>query len=230
MNLTDSAILRNLGVAARTRLSAAAEERNFRRGEALFHQGEPLSGLFILLAGRVKLSQVGSGGHETIMRLVAPGGIFAAVAAFAHARSFPVSALAMTDVTVAFWPRRTAQRLVSELPELASLLTQEISLQAQGFQQRLREVATERVSQRLARTLLRLAEQAGQPHDAGTLIDFPLTRQDLAGLAGTTLFTVSRLLSSWSQSGILEVGRARVIICSVPDLLMEAGDDDSASS
>ncbi|MDH3254459.1 MAG: Crp/Fnr family transcriptional regulator [Acidobacteriota bacterium] len=230
MNLNDSAIVGQLGAEARRRLSAAAEERNFRRGEALFHQGEPLKGLFILLAGRVKLSQVGPDGHETIMRLVAPGDAFAAVAAFSHARSYPVSALAMTDVTLAFWPRRTAQRLVSELPELAGLLTEEISRHAQVFQQRLREVSTERVSQRLARTLLRLAGQASRPHDAGTLIDFPLTRQDLAGLAGTTLFTVSRLLSAWSDRGILQVGRARVIIRSAPDLLMEAGGDDSPAS
>ena len=82
---------------------------------------------------------------------------------------------------------------------------------AQEFQSRLREVATERVPQRLAHMLLRLARQAGRPVANGTLIDFPLTRQDLAEMIGTTLYTVSRLLTEWSERGIVEIGRGQAV-------------------
>jgi CRP-like cAMP-binding protein len=60
--------------------------------------------------------------------------------------------------------------------------------------------------------LLRLADQAGRKIDGGVLIDQPLSRQDLAALTGTTLYSVSRVISEWTQMGILDSGRERVVI------------------
>jgi CRP-like cAMP-binding protein len=79
-------------------------------------------------------------------------------------------------------------------------------------QGQLQDVATERVARRVARALLRLAAQLGRKTEEGILIDLPLSRQNLAELTGTTLFTVSRLLSGWEAEGLLEVGRERVVI------------------
>jgi len=75
---------------------------------------------------------------------------------------------------------------------------------------RLRELATERVARRVARALLRLARTAGRRTDRGVEIDLPLTREDIARLSGTTLFTVSRLMADWEEAGIVESGRERV--------------------
>jgi CRP-like cAMP-binding protein len=79
-------------------------------------------------------------------------------------------------------------------------------------QERLRELATERVEQRVARTLLRLARQVGRKVEGGVLIDMPLSRQDLAEMTGTTLYTVSRILSQWEQQHLVETGRERILI------------------
>ncbi|MHB8818430.1 MAG: helix-turn-helix domain-containing protein, partial [Bellilinea sp.] len=64
----------------------------------------------------------------------------------------------------------------------------------------------------LARTLLRRASQAGKKTDDGVLIDLALTRQDLAEMTGTTLYTVSRILSQWETQGLVRSGRERVTI------------------
>jgi len=190
-----------------------AEIIDFRRRERLFHQGEPVRGLFLLLAGRVKLAQLGPQGGEVIIRVVAPGEIFAAVAALERAGDLPVGAQALTDGRAVVWWRPGAQEIVRRDPRLSAALMLEISSRAQEFQSRLREVATERVPLRLAHTLLRLAEQAGEPHpDGGRLIDFPLTRQDLASMVGTTLYTTSRVLNEWSEKGLLELGRSRIVV------------------
>jgi CRP/FNR family transcriptional regulator, nitrogen oxide reductase regulator len=77
---------------------------------------------------------------------------------------------------------------------------------------RARELATERVAQRVARNLLRLARQSGREADGGLLIGHPLSRQELAAMAGTTLYTVSRLLSQWEEAGIVETGRLKVLV------------------
>ena len=78
---------------------------------------------------------------------------------------------------------------------------QMMSDHVQEFQERFRQLATERVERRLARTILRLASQSGRKTDEGVLIDFPLSRQDLAEMCGTTLYTVSRTLSEWAGKG-----------------------------
>jgi CRP-like cAMP-binding protein len=75
-----------------------------------------------------------------------------------------------------------------------------------------RQLATERVEQRLARALLRLARQMGRKTDQGVLIDFPLSRQDLAEMSGTTLYTASRVLSQWEKDGLVLSGRERVVV------------------
>jgi CRP-like cAMP-binding protein len=73
-------------------------------------------------------------------------------------------------------------------------------------------VATERVERRIAHALLRLVRQAGRRVEAGVEIDFPLSRQDVAEMTGTTLHTVSRTLSAWESQGIVESGRQQVVI------------------
>jgi CRP-like cAMP-binding protein len=89
---------------------------------------------------------------------------------------------------------------------------------------RLRELATERVARRVAHALLRLVRKAGRRTDRGVEIDMPLTREDIARLSGTTLFTVSRLMADWEEAGIVESGRERVTIRSPHGLVAIAED------
>jgi len=80
------------------------------------------------------------------------------------------------------------------------------------FQGRYRELATERVERRLSRMIIRLANQVGKKTSEGVLLDLPLTRQDLAEMSGTTLFTVSRILSQWEAQGLVQAGREKLLI------------------
>jgi CRP-like cAMP-binding protein len=73
-------------------------------------------------------------------------------------------------------------------------------------------MSSEQVEQRIAHVLLRLAKQAGRKTAAGVEIDFPISRQDVAEMTGTTLHTVSRILSAWEQRGLVEGGRQRIVL------------------
>ena len=101
---------------------------------------------------------------------------------------------------------------VLQLPKMALNAIQMMSDHVQEFQERFRQLATERVERRLARTILRLASQSGRKIEEGVLIDFPLSRQDLAEMCGTTLYTVSRTLSEWQVKGLVVSGRERVVV------------------
>ncbi|MGE5140292.1 MAG: Crp/Fnr family transcriptional regulator, partial [Rudaea sp.] len=87
-----------------------------------------------------------------------------------------------------------------------------------------RELSTERVERRVANALLRLAQQTGVKTPEGVLIDLALTRQDIADMTGTTLYTVSRILSHWEQRGLVETGRERIVIRSPHGLVAIAQD------
>jgi CRP/FNR family transcriptional regulator, nitrogen oxide reductase regulator len=74
------------------------------------------------------------------------------------------------------------------------------------------EMSTEQVEQRVAHTLVRLSRQSGRTVERGVEIDFPISRQDIAQMTGTTLHTVSRILSGWEQAGLIESGRQRIVL------------------
>jgi CRP-like cAMP-binding protein len=77
---------------------------------------------------------------------------------------------------------------------------------------RIMEMATLAVEQRISSTLLRLVNQAGRKTPQGIEIDFPITRQDLSEMSGTTLHTVSRTLSAWEKAGIVQSERKKITV------------------
>ncbi len=115
-------------------------------------------------------------------------------------------------------------RLMERFPPLARNAMRHMSARMQEMQNRVRELSTERVERRIANTLLRLANQTGVKSPAGVLINVALTRQDIAEMTGTTLYTVSRTLSRWEQEGIVESGRERVLI-RAPHALVTIAED-----
>lgn len=207
----------------RDAMRRSAVARSAVRGEHLFHQGEPAELLFLVVSGRVKLTQVGADGQEVIVRFVGPGQILAGVALVPGA-TYPVDGEMVEAGRLLAWARRDLARLAEEHPQLALRTTAVITERLREIQERFRELATQRVAQRLARALLRLARQTGRRTEAGVELDLPLSRRDLAEMTGTTLYTVSRQLSAWEDEGIVTGGRERVVV-RAPHRLAEIAED-----
>jgi CRP-like cAMP-binding protein len=123
-----------------------------------------------------------------------------------------VTAEAAADSVVIYWSHEIIQALVQRFSRLALNALKIVAGNLREFQNRYRELATERVERRLARNVLRLASQTGRKTDEGVLLDLPLTRQDLAEMSGTTLFTVSRILSQWESQGLVRASREKLVI------------------
>src|SRR3546814_10144926 len=96
-------------------------------------------------------------------------------------------------------------------------------------QERLRELATQSADRRIARTLLRLLDQAGRRTGDGVRIEFPLRRKDIADIAGTTLHTVSRIVAGWERRGLLSSRNRHLVIASPDEIrrIAEHGSDRS---
>jgi len=110
------------------------------------------------------------------------------------------------------WPSAAWPRLVAQHPALAANTLQTVGQRLQEAHTRVIEMTTEEVERRIARALLRLVKQAGRKVESGIEIDFPICRQDVAEMTGTTLHTVSRVLSAWEQQELVESGRQRIVV------------------
>jgi len=204
-------------------ISAAGRSRHLRLGAYLFRQGAPATTLYLLVAGQVKMTQVTPEGHQVLLRITSPGDTLGAIAIVEKAL-YPATAQAADDCRVLAWDGDAMLSLVLRFPHLALNILRVVSAHVLEFQDRYRELATERVERRVARALLRLADRAGQSVDSGILIDLALTQQDLAEMTGTTRYTISRMLSEWEQKGIVKTGRGRVLIKLPGTLLLIAED------
>lgn len=193
------------------------------RDAYLFYQGDPAERVHVLLEGSIKLTQVTMEGQQVLMRYIQPGEAFTVLAAL-DGIEYPASALATMDSEVLAWDRATIKSLMMKYPRIALNILDVVAVHVREFQDRLRELATERVERRIARALLRLANQAGRRTSDGVLIDLPLSRQDLAEMTGTTLYTVSRTLSQWENQGLVRSSREKVIIL-IPHGLVAIAED-----
>ncbi len=189
----------------------AARKRRVAQGDTVFHQGDEATSFFVLIDGRLKVTQTTPEGLQVIIRYIGPREMFGCVAV-CGGLTYPGTATAVEGTTIVGWGKATTQDMMERFPRLAMNALGTLGSRIQESHARLRELSTERVERRIAHALVRLVTQAGRKVPEGVEIDFPMTRQDLAEMTGTTLHTVSRTLSTWEANGIVENRRQKVII------------------
>ena len=190
--------------------------RRIPRGRIVFKRGNMATDCHLLLSGRIKIDQT-DGGDNIVIRHVGPGQIFGALALF-HGGRYPADATALTDCVEIQWSASAITELMQRYPRIALNALAIVGHRLDELQDRMRELSTETVDRRIARALLRLAQQAGNRVERGIEIGFPLSRKDLAAMTGTAHTTVSRILSDWQARGIVMSGRKRIIVCDLPKL------------
>lgn len=201
----------NIDDAALDRLLSRAAMRRVLIGESVFEQGEKATQFYLLLHGRLKVTQVTSEGQQIIVRVVHPGDLFGFAQALQR-DDYPGTPIAAAESVVMCWPNEVWGSIVEQNPQLAVNAMRTIGQRLQEAHTRIREMSTEEVERRVANAVLRLMDQAGRPEDDGVRIDFPLSRQDVAEMTGTTLHTVSRLFSAWESQGIVKGGRQKLLV------------------
>jgi CRP/FNR family transcriptional regulator, nitrogen oxide reductase regulator len=186
-------------------VAGAARERGVAGGATLCREGDPADALFMTLAGRLKLTQLSATGDEVVLRFAGPGDVFGGLAVL-DGKAYPFSAAAVEPTRVLSWRRGDLGDLFRRLPDFQRNVLAIVGGHGREALDRARELATEPVPRRLARALQRLL-----PEPESDVIE-GVTQQDLAQMAGTTLFTVSRTLAEWQRAGVLETGRGRVVV------------------
>ncbi len=212
-----------LPTAALEELVSLSRARAVEEGSFFFMQGDEVRQMYVLTAGQVKLTQLSPDGQQVVMRMVVPGQMFAGIAILRPKKGYPVSAEAVSDSLALAWDGNDLRSIADRYPVLSLGIMDIMRAYIEEMQSRYREMSTERVDQRVARALLRLTVHAGKKLPWGG-IEISISRQDLAQMSGTTIFTVSRIFSKWEEQALIEAGRERVVICK-PHRLVSIADD-----
>ena len=190
-----------------------AERRTVPAEGVLFTAGQPARAVHVIVSGVVRLVQVTPSGPRIIIKYVRPGEIFGSPALLD--RFYPTNAIAVTECVELQWSSATIKSFVDRYPQLALNVIRDLEARLREMESRLRDLSTEPVEQRLARAILKLVETFGQRTAEGVEIPFPVSRQDLADLIGSTLHMVSRTLRAWETQRQIGRYRRRLVIADV---------------
>jgi len=202
-------------------LLGEAVSSRYEKGQHIFDQGEAAHSFFLLLDGHIRVVKVTPHGEQIIARYISSGELFGIAQAIGR-NTYPANAVAAVDCVVLTWPGSIWQATVERYPTFATNTYATVGARLQDAQDRIVEMATERVEQRVANALLKLVNQTGTKTEEGILIDFPISRQDISEMTGTTLHTVSRLMSAWEQDGLVKSGRQKITITEGHQLMLVA--------
>jgi CRP-like cAMP-binding protein len=193
------------------------------RGAAVFEQGQTAKAFYVLLSGRLKVVKSTPDGQQVLIRFVVPGEIYG-IAKALNREDYPATALAIIDSVTLSWDMAIWDDFMTRHPVFAGNVMRMMGQRIEDAHTRLKEMATQDVEHRVANAVLRLVSRSGRLVDEGVVVDFPITRQEIAEASGTTMHSVSRVLSAWQNAGLVVVGRQKVIVCDLERLSRIAGE------
>lgn len=195
--------------------------RRFRRGEVLFHEGDPGDALFIVASGAVKVVVPSEEGGEAILATLRRGEFLGELALLDGApRS--ASAIALEATEALALPRDQFRALADTEPAIRDALLAALATELRRLTAHVAELHFLDLTGRLAARLARLAEEHGERRPDGSIrLDAPLTQGDLAAMIGATRQSVNKLLGEFEQEGLLRLERD-VIVVPDPEALARA--------
>lgn len=188
-----------------------ATSRRYAEGMSVFEEGAEAERFFMLLDGYIRVIRITETGEQIIALHIPPGQLFGIAKALGRT-TYPATAVTASESIVLSWPMQLWDSFTA-YDGFATETYKTVGARLGEMNNRIVEMATQQVEQRVANALLRLVNQTGRKVEDGIEVDFPITRQDLSEMTATTLHTVSRLLSSWEKNGLVKSRRKRIVVC-----------------
>jgi CRP/FNR family transcriptional regulator, nitrogen oxide reductase regulator len=201
--LRHSSIFSSLNDDEFSELANLAIEKSFMPNEFIFWDGDAPEWFYIIAEGKVKALKYSSLGKEFVIAFFGPGEMFGEVAVFEN-KPYPASAQTVTETKVVGIKTDKFLPFLANHPQVALRIISILAGRLRDAQGRLRDLAGEKVEQRLASVLLMLSVKLG--------LTLPFTRQEIADMVGTTTETAIRVMSHLKDRGIVRSVRGKVII------------------
>lgn len=192
----------------------------------VFAEGAEAERFFLLLDGHIRVERTNAGGDRVVSLHIPPGQLFGIAAALGR-DTYPATAVAATQCVALWWPQSLFDGFAARFDGFADEVHRTVGHRFEEMNSRVMELATQQVEQRVACALLRLTRQNGRRTDSGIEIAFPITRRIISEMTGSTLHTVSRLLSAWEKGAILESHHRHINVLDLAQLEALSQVDDS---
>lgn len=208
---------RHLPSEAIAEINRLFEDRDVPAGQAIYFEGDPGEYLYLVAAGKVKLLRHTSSGREVLLDILWGGEYFGNLPV-PGGRGYTETAIAQTDCCILQISASRFEKILNTHPDVTMKVLKAVGQRLEESQEIVKQLSVYSVEQRVAAALVRLAKKMGEEQPEGTLIQLPFSRQDLAAMTGTTIETVSRIMSRFSEDGLIATGR-RWVAVSDPDRL-----------
>lgn len=201
------------------RLTGSMRSRRFRRGEVIFHLGDPGDALFVIMSGDVKISLPSETGEEAILATLGSGAVFGELALLDGApRSASATALTATETVVL--PRDRFRELIATEAGVRDALLASIAGELRRLTTHVEELHFLDITGRLAARLVRLAQDGGtRTADGGIRLRKNLTQGDLAAMVGCTRQSVNKLLGQFTDDGMIRLEREGIVVTDMDGLI-----------
>ncbi len=215
--LSRSFVLRGLPREELEGLASTMRRRAYRRGEAVFHQGDPGQKLHVVYRGRLKIVLPSQSGEEAVLTIVGPGDLFGDLALLdGAARS--ASVVALEPVETAVLSRVEFLGLLRRSPAVVDGLLATLAQTIRRLSEEVADLTFLDLHARLAKKLLDLSETHGRAANGSIEIQVALTQEELASMIGATRPRVNKLLGLYEDRGAI-ARRGRHILILKPELL-----------
>lgn len=198
-------------------LSEGTRERTFAMEETLFLEGQSADTVYLIRAGRVRLTSFGFDGKERHLMILGPNGLVGDCA-LRSTHSYVVSAVAATDTQVSMVPASAVLTALATIPRLAE---QHQALSSLRFLVMLRHVAVQGSNtsrRRVCLHLLDLVNSYGVAHRLGTVISITFTQQEMGSICGLSRVSVSHIFTQLEREGVITRAGRLVVVVDMPRL------------
>ena len=192
-------------------ISPYFKEISVKNNEVIFSEGDPSDRLYLLSEGNVKIVKHSVMGKDIILEIMSPGDIFGGVAVLDN-KPYPATAQAMKAAKIIKIMRSNLVKVMEDYPDLKLEIVSYFSDKLRDSHEMLKNLATERVARRIASLLLKLSEKIDVDAEGFKKIDFPLTRQEISEMVGTTVETCIRTMSKFQKSGIIKTSDGSISV------------------
>jgi len=192
-------VLENLAI---KKLSHEKISNTYKRGQALFFQGNPPFGLYCLNSGKVKVFKSGNDGKETIIRIASAGQVIGHRSLFSNS-PYTASAMILEDSNICFISKKTIYELFEIEPKLSLSFIEILSKSMGAAEDQVASIAQKKLRERFSELLLILEKSYGKKSAVGTQLDIRLTREEMASMLGTASESLIRLVTEFKKEGLL---------------------------
>ncbi len=206
-------------------LSRQVVTKSYSAGQSIFHEGDACAGLYVVVAGHVRIFKTSAGGREQVLSIDGPGSSVAELPVF-DGGPYPASVAAVNDATLLFVSKQAFQELCLAHPQVALKVLRVVGGRLRRLVGIIEELSFTTVRHRLAALLLRLAKREGTTVNGGkVVINLPENNQEIASQIGTVRELVSRNLSRFQSEGLIEIDGRKLTILDAVALNSEVADE-----